>query len=535
MKPFLYIFLFSLLFSTSKAQQFEWVRTDSFAYSFNPSIGNYSIAIDAANHSITSRMDSLHIIFGNWIMGDQRIEKRDELGNLIWDLSLVGTSSTQRICTDASGNIYIAGNFLETFHIGANDSLVNTGISTLNINLFIISLDPNGQLRWKKNASLSYPDPQNIEAITCDHQGNFWYAVSDFFSANITKTDANGIDMNTHTLTDAKRIGEISFDPWDNLFIGGSAQQGIFTIDDSTYQVTDFYNFFLARIASDGTPSWAKFSHDVTFQAPIIKTDGFGNVYMAAFLLDTCSFGNIQFTPLSWGSSFYIIKADSVGNFSWGYSLPLQTPNITGDFSGGNNVFIDCDSQGNLYIGGNQQGTLDWGNSVVNTAGAITDSRFSITSFDSNGTPLWNLLGGGDVYCYLNSIALDHQDNLYFVGSTSGNCTFGNINFTLPSWSNFTLGKINLNALTGLPGAANSNDFGFNLYPNPSQGEFMIPVQMQGAQLEIYNQIGQQVYLNNQVQTGMINTENLSSGLYVVKFMKDGNTGTFKWIKTEDK
>jgi hypothetical protein len=79
------------------------------------------------------------------------------------------------------------------------------------------------------------------------------------------------------------------------------------------------------------------------------------------------------------------------------------------------------------------------------------------------------------------------------------------------------------------------NSFGenFSLYPNPTDGQFSIktPNLTGDVQVEINNLLGQQVYaqkLSITAQEVLVNTEDLASGIYVVKLTQNGQSFSAK-------
>jgi PKD repeat protein len=106
------------------------------------------------------------------------------------------------------------------------------------------------------------------------------------------------------------------------------------------------------------------------------------------------------------------------------------------------------------------------------------------------------------------------------------------------SESSYTL-VINVNTVTGI--ATVSGDKGqFNLYPNPSNGQFRIalsnmPVQSRNVQVEISNILGETVYKtnyaasNNQL-TKDISMQNTPAGLYFVRILTGDKVYTAKMV-----
>src|SRR5688572_11818310 len=201
-----------LAFTTlaGNSQVFEWIRTAPVGYSLNPSYPECPVHFDRVNQRVIhSRIDSVLMIYGSYALGTTFIESRDTTGQVQWQFPLGNLAIIQRVVTDASGNIYAGGIFQETLYIGSNDSLEFITVPFVFQNTFIIKLDIQGNLIWKRNVTTTWQQYEGIEAMAIDHNGNCWYAMTDFFLASIVQMDASGTDQVIHSIENGKRIGNI--------------------------------------------------------------------------------------------------------------------------------------------------------------------------------------------------------------------------------------------------------------------------------------------------------------------------------------
>lgn len=113
-----------------------------------------------------------------WFSGDAFLLKLDSAMNGIW-LMQAGSASEEsgRVLTqDAEGNIYWGGFFWGNEVFVAGDTLSGTYTNT-----FIVKVDAEGQILWKKVFASEGP-LQNISALSTDASNNIWAAMSYYVS-----------------------------------------------------------------------------------------------------------------------------------------------------------------------------------------------------------------------------------------------------------------------------------------------------------------------------------------------------------------
>ena len=86
-------------------------------------------------------------------------------------------------------------------------------------------------------------------------------------------------------------------------------------------------------------------------------------------------------------------------------------------------VDMAIDSQGNIIVVGNFEGTADFGSTTL-TAVGFTDVY--VAKMDSSGNVLWAIQGGDDmVFADGNGVTVDGNDNIIVCGRFAGNIIFG--------------------------------------------------------------------------------------------------------------
>ncbi len=511
------------------SQGFEWIKTEKVKYSLNPSYLEFATSFDVLNNRIiSSRIDSVWQIYGQTIYGPSFIESRDTAGQLQWQLPLTDKVSVQRVIVGLDGSIYFGGSFQSTLNIGVNDTLTFISGTVSGYNTFIIKLDNQGNVVWKKNLASKWINYERIDALGISPADECWYAITDFFDAHIVRLDGAGNDLNEYSITNGKTIGNICFDPWGGMFISGSAANGNFIMNADTFLAPHTYNMFIARFNPLGDASWAKFGADITFQRPTIHADESGNVLFFGFRYDSTSFDNLFFhSPITFGD-FFGFKTDTSGVMHWQILQPPLLIGPFGNFEPASNVNVGSDATGNFYVSGIHKGTVDWGNGFISSTTVFAEPKIAVTCINSAGVVQWVKMGGSNNLNNVHALAVSGGGDCYFTGSFSDSATFDTISINTTNFNNFILGKIGQPTLTGLD---DSNAFSVMLSPNPSYGELFIPESALGSELLICDIAGRVVYESENLNSRYLNLSELSPGNYFLQFNIHQKTFNEKWIK----
>ena len=301
------------------------------------------------------------------------IQKLNNDGDLIWAKKVDkgnGSGFGRSIATDASGNVYTTGIFLNTMDF-------DPGMGTTNLtskgkyDAFIQKLDPSGDLLWAKQ----------IGGIL-DVDGN------------AIKTDATGNVYITGTFT-----GTADLDP-DAVAIENFTSRGEKDI-------------FVQKLKADGTFIWTKQMGGVGNEFnPSLAFDVDGNIYSTGLFSGTADFGTISLTTTIGSSESFIQKLATNGSFLW-----VKKVNSNGGIS------MTTDKVGNLYTTGSFKGTVDFdlGTAVFNLTSNGGKDAF-IQKLNVNGELIWvEQFGGVSENSSVSGrlITIDADNNIY----TSGNFT----------------------------------------------------------------------------------------------------------------
>lgn len=286
-------------------------------------------------------------------------------------VAIVETGSTtgSSIAVDASGSVYITGNFRDTvdFDPGAGTAyLTSAGFA----DIFIQKLNSDGKFLW-------------VKAITgIGHDRSFGIAV-----------DATG---NVYTTGSFQSTAD--FDPGAGTFSLTSAGP------------TDM---FVCKLDSAGSFVWAKsMGGSLGDFASGIAVDASGNVYITGTLSQARSPAWKAAKMGSGGTDadIFVSKLDSDGNFLWANSMGGVL------IDGGRGIAVDA--WGNVYIAGAFLHSADFDPgmdaAILTTAGQLD---FFVCKLSSRGIFLWAKAMGGPRHDYVYSIAVDAWGNVYTTGS----------------------------------------------------------------------------------------------------------------------
>ncbi|MDP4282542.1 MAG: T9SS type A sorting domain-containing protein, partial [Bacteroidota bacterium] len=147
-----------------------WARNEGGT---NDDIG-YSVVSDASgNIYMTGYFSYDTITVGPYTLPnagsiDMLVVKYDSGGNVLWAKKGGGTSDdrSSSVAVDASGNVFVTGNFSSPVISFDSLTLTNSGV----VDMFIVKYDENGNAIWANNAVGTYSDQGN--SVASEASGN---------------------------------------------------------------------------------------------------------------------------------------------------------------------------------------------------------------------------------------------------------------------------------------------------------------------------------------------------------------------------
>ncbi|MFN7838228.1 MAG: T9SS type A sorting domain-containing protein [Bacteroidota bacterium] len=310
--------LLAVLWSSSFSQTFQWAKqvsgsqlqqVDGIAADAQGNI--YVIGTFVASLSFDPTRPPLNSSSGSEIF----FAKYSSSGSFIWGKALTGglDDTGQDIAVDASGNIFITGQFGGTLDFGG------TVLSTAsNKNwAFIARYDNNGNLQWAKPIGTCGNCSSQGNGIALDNSGALYVGgeISPSININSAVADFGGVMLNPN--------------------VGGA---------------------WVASYFVDGNLRWAKnFGNNTADDTPAICKD-VAVSSSGVFATGRFSTQNVDFDPgsgvnLRSGSNgnAYITKFTWGGDFSGATTLKI-VPGSSGDSFGDTGEAVSADAFGNAYI-----------------------------------------------------------------------------------------------------------------------------------------------------------------------------------------
>jgi hypothetical protein len=348
------------------------------------------------------------------------------------------------MCTDNSGNIYIAGSYQSDSCFFDTDTL--TLFQYDPAGFFIAKYDPAGNEQWVRGFNGTTQNNLNagITSIVFNQVNNYIYITGSVLGdGNIAGFDVSSgavpmgvliakFDLNGNCIW-AKRAGSpcngpncstcisygwrITTDEDGDIIITGqnrcSASFDTITIDPG---------YFLAKYDANGNCIWAKKKFDPNlsnqgYEALLfsLKTKGKDIFAMGQSTMGTFTVDGITINPNYTNGQFLIARFDSSGTAKWIKSCAGKA------YGGGSDIAIDDSS--NIYFTGafNQDAFFD-----SDTLHTNNPSDFCFAKFNSAGQVLWAKQGNSSISSGMGSALYNSSNSsIYLLGGFEGSLTLG--------------------------------------------------------------------------------------------------------------
>jgi gliding motility-associated-like protein len=303
---------------------------------------------------------------------DSFISKLDASGNFVWAVKFGEGSNDQNgysIATDAAGNVYTTGSYINTVDFDPGTGVFNLG-SGCN-DAYVSKLSPNGDFIWAKR----------LGGTACSEEGNSLVV------------DATG------NVFIAGRFGDTAdFDPNAGTFNLTSAGSN---------------DAFICKLDASGNFLWAKqFGGTSSDEPSTMVMDVSGNLIITGQFSGTADFDpgvGVSTLSSNGGIDVFICKLNNSGDFLWAKSM--------GGTSGDYGHDIAVDPSGNVYTVGEFRDNVDFdpgaGTFILN--GGTVDGFAS--KLDAGGNFAWAVEIAGSGFDYGYGITVDALENVYTTGS----------------------------------------------------------------------------------------------------------------------
>jgi len=343
------------------------------------------------------------------------VVKIDANGGVSWVKTLLGDGSQnwgESIAVDGSGNVFITGFFSSTALTSGTFTLSQQSVSTYDT--FIMKFNSAGAIQWGK--ILGGATTQHIKAdysvdltingtnvyvvgliigsntVTFDGLSVSPSSLSDFYVAKLNVVTGTAEWLRSYPTSSSYLKNNAVADDQGNIYVAAAFNASTLTFGSLAPIInanagTD--DVFVLKINSSGTPQWAIAQGGTGNESvAALSVTSSGVAFAGSFASATLTSGSTTLTRLGSSSAFIsrINAAGSVLGASFiGGSMDLGT--VVGN--------LVEDSSGNFYLSGTFSGSLSFGATTLQTAGADYDAY--LVKFSTAGTVQWAKRFGNSV------------------------------------------------------------------------------------------------------------------------------------------
>ncbi len=541
--PFLIpLFISSIL--TAQSPGLEWARAfggksadGSLDISRDPSgnlfLGGYFIDTadfdpGPANFPLVSKGSS-----------DIFVQKLDDQGQFLWARTMGGPGIDQAMAleVDAGGNIYLSGIFRDSVDFDPG-SAAQWYTAVGNFDVFILKLDPAGNLLWVKTLGGVVGDHATALAINPAGDlliaGNYGGTVdfdpgpgvqlmtaSDDRDLYLLQLDAQGGFKKVQSMGAKgwEQINEIICDPAGQIYLAGGFED---TTDlDPGSGIVNFISaggddLFVLKLDANGKYLWARtFGGINSDRAYGLTYDAAGNIYVGGLFMDSVDFdpGQADSILVSAGSAdIYLLKLDNQGDFVWVRSM--------GGSGWDAMQCLGIDRDDHLYLGGIFEDSADFDPaSPIHYAYSAGDFDAFLQSLDSQGNFRWVATAGSIGSDGVNCLYCDSAGTLFSTGEFADTVDFDPDTTVSQLFSqglsDVFLQKIRQDYIS-LPSMLKLSSL--QLYPNPAHSQFKLELPQAGRlRLSIYAFSGELVWSVEGISSQLATIKlSLPAGLYLL-------------------
>lgn len=507
MKKLYLLFLVLPIVLIGKSQTFEWLKTASLDYSYNPDMIQYSTTTDPEGNIYFFGLQEF-VLFYNEAMGSQFLKKYSPAGELLWNKTVSGEGLASGIYADNSGGIYIYGEMHDDLNFWGELTLNVSGIGT---NGFLVKINSYGDVEWGLNLEDLPLESGFISDIISDESGVIYFTYSTWLNSNIVLLNSQGEYMNAIVQEDVSLVSGLDIDDDGNIYAVGGCAGFYSTFGGVSYPAPFSYSSYVVKYNSGYEPVWVKFIEDVTCSFLKVKCGHNGGIYLSSQLFAGMLLDTIELQGASWVYDFYLTRLNSNGDFLWALECPQV---LTGDATVGKLQYLDTDSEGNALLAGFTRGSIDWGNGIVSST---EDFYYNIIIWNVNpqGEISWIKTAAGEGYDDSHSITTDPDGNIYLAGIAGGTAIFDTITYATDDFVYPFLAKLNTQSMTSIPEEQIHNEI--FIYPNPATDFTFVKSEITTS-YAIFRSDGQKVK-EGMINPGInrLNIEDLPGGIYFIR------------------
>lgn len=376
-----------------------------------------------------------------------------EAANLSWGWAKpIGGTGLDRISamtTDASGNVYIAGEFYgPTLVLNPTVSLTNTG-NSLTGNMYVAKYDSAGNLLWAKNGGGVSTNSVAVSGIAVSPNGNNVYVVGNYegfgmtyggavfnhasagnFAFYLKISGSTGSAMSNDDIQNARMVS-VEADA-NAVYIAGSFSQasismGLSTITNPNPGSSEIFIAKLGGFSTFWTHTIGGSGTDIPSDIHLGKN---GDLFVTGTFSGIAAAGSTTLTS-NGSSDMLVAKYDASGNLAWAKNVGGVKAEVATSVS---------DDNDNVYVTGSfLSPNFAFAGNTINHSNGINGENMLLVKYAANGIEVWAKAAGsatvGDEVVPAH-VSVDTADNVYVAGSySSASISFGSITLnTLPNF-----------------------------------------------------------------------------------------------------
>lgn len=327
-----------------------------------------------------------HILVPNEDLGDEHffIAKYNNDGNFIWVKEFTSDYWFQyrsHLQVDNQGNVYSIGNFRGIINFDVNGSNISLDANDLYDDLYIMKLNPQGDLIW-------------VKQIEFEEFGGF-----DFSTPHIEVTDSEEIFIM------GDFVGVVDFDP---------DATAVYNMDAGISK-----DVFILKLDAEGDFIWAKQIEGVVnnIDGEAFALDQNENIVIAGLYSIGADFdpsSNVEIVETDSFNGTYIVNLTSDGEFNWVKTIDMYGGVFTQEYT------LDVDAANNIYLTGSYtrriQVPMDGDTLIINNIDTAGSYDVYLWKLDASGNVRWFETYGGYANDFSLDVAVDDLGEIYVSG-----------------------------------------------------------------------------------------------------------------------
>jgi hypothetical protein len=227
----------------------------------------------------------------------------------------------------------------------------------------------------------------------------------------------------------AQNVTGLAVDGQDDLLVAGQAD-GAVDFGGATILTSGGIDAFVAKLAPDGTATWAKSYGDASDQGALaVAADSNDNIVLVGYFAGSMTFGPMVLNAAPGGADAFVAKLAANGDAFWAKRA--------GDGADQRATSVAIDSNDNIIVVGGFYGVAAFGGVPLQALGAEEDAF--VVKYDPAGNHVWSKRFGGTQADAATSVAIGPNDEVYVTGRFLGNVDFGGQALQAPNLDNIFL------------------------------------------------------------------------------------------------